>query len=169
MSKLTKGLVCTVLSFFVLFTAIGYAETTANLHVFGEVEATPPNELFITSSQTTETLNGATVKDLYNIHPTSVNQKITLPGKSASAIIMMTVFNNTSENYEFNAAKYADARYSNSNISFQLTNLKTCEPLRHGDVVEAGKYLSFEAKFTFMEGKTPKVSEEITALINYEF
>ena len=169
MSKLTKGLVCTVLSFFVLFTAVGYAETTANLFVFGEAEATAPEELYITSVEATESLTGSSVEDLYIAHPTSVNQTVTLPSADASATVMMKVFNNTAEDYEFNAAKYTESKYSNSNITFTLTNINTGKPLKHGDVVKAGEYLTFKATFSFADGYTPRGSEELAALINYEF
>ena len=169
MSKLAKSLTCAVLSFFVLFCAIGYAETSTRITVNGAAEAIPPNELYISAVKCTETQGGGAIRDLYNIHPTTVNQTVTLANTSSSVIVMMTVFNNTSEDYEFNTAKYTAEKYSNANITFSLTNLKTCEPMRHGDVVEAGKHLSFEAKFTFKDGYTPKGAEELRALINYEF
>jgi len=169
MSKLTKSLLCTVLSFFVLFTAIGYAETTDNLFITGEAEAVAPHELYITSAEASESLNGSAADDLYVAHPTSVNQTVTLSDVSSSATVVMTVFNNTAEDYEFNAAKYTEDKYSNSNITFTLSNVSTGKPMKHGDVVKAGEYLTFEATFSFADGYTPTGEEELSALINYEF
>lgn len=169
MSKLTKSLLCTVLSFFVLFTAIGYAQTTSNLSIFGDTEATAPEELYITSAEAAASSTGSAIDDLYVAHPTSVNQTVTLSNISSSATVVMTVFNNTAEDYEFNAAKYTEEKYSNSNITFTLNNVDTGKPMKHGDVVKAGGYLTFEAIFSFADGYTPTGEEELSALINYEF
>ncbi|MBQ7333193.1 MAG: hypothetical protein IJW38_02465, partial [Clostridia bacterium] len=169
MKKLQKCLICVCLSFFALFISVGYAITTATLTVSGETEAIPPNELYITTTQITGSYANGNADNLYHVHPTNVNSTVTLPSASSTVTYLVRVFNNTAETYEFSKAKYAKDKYSNENITFDLTNLSTGTSLLHGDTVRAGHYLSFEVTFHFKEGYTPAGTETLNSLINYEF
>ncbi len=169
MKKLQKCLICACLSFFAFFISVGYALTTATLTVTGDLNATPPNELYITSTNTVSTSSGAKIDNLYYIHPTNVNSTVTLSSKSSVATYKVRLYNNTDEIYEFSGAKYNANKYSNENISFDLMNLSTGAPLTHGDMVHPSNYLEFEVSFHFEDGYTPSGEESLTSLINYEF
>lgn len=168
MKKLQKCLICVCLSFFALFISVGYAITTSTLTVTGESEAVPPNELYITEVTLTSS-SGGEIDNLYYVHPTNVNSTVTLSSKSSTVTYRVKVFNNSSETYEFSAAKYSLAKYSNENVSFDLLNLSTGEPLTPGDAVMPAHHLEFEVTFRFKDGYTPSGEESLNSLINYEF
>lgn len=168
MRKLQKCLLCVCLSFFALFISVGYAITTTTLTVTGESEAVPPNELYITEVTLTSS-SGGEIDNLYYVHPTNVNSTVTLSSKSSTVTYRVKVFNNSSETYEFSAAKYSSNKYSNENVSFDLLNLSTGEPLTPGDAVMPAHHLEFEVTFRFKDGYTPSGEESLNSLINYEF
>ena len=169
MSKWYKIITVATFSFLMLFITFGYAAVTGSLAIYGTAEAQPPNKLFITSVTATSTGGGASVEDLYSLSPTNVNSKITLPNKNSSAMVTVTVWNNTAQRYEFNTAKYTENLYSNPNITITLTNSSTGKPLTHGDMVNPDERLSFTVEYKYKDGYTPSDPESLESLINYEF
>lgn len=169
MKKLSKCLLIACLSFFVLFITVGYATTTSSLNVFGLADSTPPEKLYVATTQLTGTSSGGEVDNLYHVMPTNVNSTVILPSRDSTVSYLVRVFNNTKETYEFSRAKYLADGYSNENITFTLTNLSTGEPLLTGDSVKAGAYFTFEVTFKYKDGYTPSGTETLDSFINYEF
>ena len=100
------------------------------------------------------------VNEYYDTH---LDSSITLVNNASSMVALtITVHNQSDEVYAFNAVKYLNENYSNTNIEYTLVNLK------HGDTIAPGAYLTFDVKFSFKAGAS-RNNLVLDSLINYEF
>ena len=153
-----------------MFCICGYAQVSGSLTVDGTATAVPPSNLFITDTAVESTSSDAEILSHSYLYPTTLVSTATLGAdKSSKASIEVTVFNNSSEAYEFNTVKYSLSDYSNENITFTAINNTTGKQLWHGDRVEPGSYLTFTVEFSYINGYTPSTVEQINSLLNFEF
>lgn len=82
--------------------------------------------------------------------------------KSSTATVKITVYNNATETYAFNAVKYHTDEYSNNDIVYTLPVLK------HGDEVAAGESMEFEIIFGYGKGVTP-TNYVLDSYLQFEF
>lgn len=138
------------------FLGIGYATLTDNMNVQGTAEVKPPATVFITNVYAK---SGSAVVNDYIM--TTVNSTVTLTNNAKSSVTLsITVFNNASETYAYNAVKYIAEAYSNQNIIFTPTII-------HGDEVAVGEYRTFDVTFTYKEGVSDNKS--LNSVLNFEF
>lgn len=150
------------LSLMCLFTSIGYAATSGELEIHGSAEISPPNELFIVEvSQNGTNGSFATVNGFSS---TVVSSKTTL-GNSGGAQVTYTIriFNNTDEDYGYNAMIYAlgEGTYDNENIV-------VTPQIERRTVVNAGGFLSFDVIVTY-KNSTQSANNVLNSVIKYEF
>ena len=84
MKKLSKCMLIACLSFFVLFITVGYATTTSSLNIVGVADSTPPEKLYVTTTQLPGTSSGGEVDNLYHVMATNVNSTVILPSERAT-------------------------------------------------------------------------------------
>lgn len=123
MKKWVKALLCISLSIMSLFVCIGYAQISENLYIVGDVQAEPPQKIFITEVSGGNYLDPATL----GFSETIITSDVTLMKNSSNvyeATYSFTVFNNTDEVYYYGGkihGTYTDdtgivVAYSNPNI-----------------------------------------------------
>ncbi len=166
-----KILVTIVVMMSYALSCIGYAAVSDTLEISGEIEADPPEALFITD---VKNVNGSTTAPTYEILPyTSVQSSITLGSSGDSAVTMeITVKNNTDVRYGYNAIRYSTAAYDNPNITVETdmsrkTVDKNGNVISEGTVVEPGESFTFTATFKHKDENAAELA--LNSLINYEF
>lgn len=161
--KLWLKIVCSMaLSLMCLFTCVGYAQLSDNLLIEGSVSVTPPEAVFITNvtqsgtNGSTGTVNGYTM--------TVLNSKTVLGNNgSATVTYSITVFNNTDEDYGYNAMIYTVGENTYDNESIVVT-----PQIERRTVVESKGYLTFDVVVSYKDGKQAS-DKELNSIITYEF
>ncbi len=169
----TKVLIGLLLSFSVLFSGIGYAALSDEMNITGTLQASEPEALYITEIKN---VLGSVSEPLYEIASyTVVRSSITLGSNSSDTVTMeITVKNNTSEPYGFNAIRYTygDQTFSNSGIEIKTDMVRKIEDPNaedgySGTKIEPGDTHTFTATFKYKDNVLS--APELISLINYEF
>lgn len=88
--------------------------------------------------------------------------KVTLSSNNAStAKAKITVFNNSTETYAFNAVKFHSNEYDNTDIEVQLN-------IKHGAEIAVGQSLDFEATYKYKKGVKPS-NTVLNSIVHFEF
>lgn len=160
MKNWKKVILGVALSFMVFFTAIGYAALTDELTISGTLNASAPNEIFITnitvyeSTTTTATITGLT------------SMSTTISGKAGDTIIYgITVKNNTDRTYVYNGTDVDPELTAWTGDKDNQTNLyEITNAYVSGEQIEAdGK------KTIFIQYTLPKDFDNETVSVNFKF
>ena len=157
-----KIALCITLSVMCIFVGIGYAEVTSDITIQGTVDVTPPEAVFITNvtqsgtNGSTGTVNGYTM--------TVLNSKTVLGNSGNSTVTYtITVFNNTDEDYGYNAMIYTVGENTYDNESIVVT-----PQIERRTVVESQGYLTFDVVVSYKDGEQAS-DKELNSIITYEF
>ena len=161
------AIICGVLTFSLAFgfLCMGYALVTRDLHIEGQAEYIPPEDVFIIEA---EPIGGGTVNG-YGM--STLSSSVTLGGSSdASERFIVTVYNNTNETYGYNATKHpsGDDTYTNPDIAYSLIKADSGEELKFRTPVESKSHLTFYVEFYYKDGVVPD-NKTVSSVLLFEF
>lgn len=174
-----KVFCCIALSFMVLFSCVGYATLTTGLTINGAANVTPPEGLYIISTQVHGENNGESLEAAHLPYTTTVDSTVKIQSQQSwnqttygSVTYKITVVNNTAYQYAYSGISYASslAGYNgNAYIGNGLTvTVKDGAGGSFvGDTVAAGKQAVFYVTYTIT--KEELANTELKTLINYKF
>jgi len=181
MTKLTKVLLCTALSFVFCFVLLGYASLTDNLTIRGTTNVSVPDGLFITDMTYVDSLN--LDSQTFSFVPYSTTIKTTLNrtkprfgnGQAGWVTYRVTVRNNTNLEYAYrivyyqsnldgyNGNEYISENNSNNTIGVHCSLLDLSPDKR---VIAPGGMMTFEVTYTVGRGLS---DVDYSSLINLQF
>ncbi len=169
MKRSLKMLFFTTFSFLFCFMCIGYAQLSDALTINGTASMTEPETLYITEiAGTTGSVSEAQIVPL-----TSIDSTLNLGSNPTSVVTMrITVKNNATVPYGFNAIRYISEAYSNPSIRVE-TDLERKTVDNKGVVqnpeaaIQPGTTHTFTATFSY--AGTDTSNPKLTSVINYEF
>ncbi|MBQ3116008.1 MAG: hypothetical protein IJC07_03160 [Clostridia bacterium] len=167
MKAFHKVLIAIVISLSAVFCGIGFANASIDTKVMGSANLIPPSAVYITSVTVKSTSGTASVDSgthLMTAHTSNINLGT---NKNSTVTFTITVYNNAGETYAYNAAKYIQDAYSNSNVIFSLTN-QDGTTFKHGTEIAAGSSLTFDVTFSY-DNKNSISNTALSSTINYEF
>ena len=150
----------------ILFMSIGFASINSIvINIDGLASATPQDGLFFTDILYDSSQNVAIEESkVLNMYQTMMQSKITLSSElvNSSITYKLTIYNNTDDDYYFVGTSYDNEFYSNSNITFSLTNIDT------GSLVRSKDYIIFYITFKYNTDTVPD-SNILESSINFNF
>ena len=179
MKTLTKSLIGIALSFFVLFSCLGYAELTDTLTIHGSANATPPPGIYITKVEIDSTSYANVAQGEHVPYSPTLDSTVNLSSYGTSwnrrygyVKYKITVWNNTAYQYAYsgleyqkNLSGYNGNSYLGGNMSVTVTDASGGSFV--GDVVNAGEYVTFYANYTINHNNL--ASTDLKTLVNYKF
>ena len=174
MTKRNVILLSVMLSFMLLFVAVGYAALTDSLHITGnvEVEGKPFEGIYISDIQIAYTSGSISIGSYDKIHPTTVSTVINSSNRG-SVTFKITVHNNTNITYWY-LGQRIDREVGN-NIQIGSSGGVTVTTKDHSsdssqtfntdDWVPPQTYRDFYVTYSFGSSATSKT----TNLINFHF
>ncbi len=141
------------------FMTVGYA-AIANpvLNISGSTIANVQSGVFISDFTCTNGNGNSSTINLIN--GTMVNSTITIPNLNSSVVCSVTVYNNTTDDYEFDQAAYDSNFYSNADITVTTS-------ISQGTQLASKNSITFTATFTKVASTTG--SNVLDSYINYKF
>ena len=147
------------------FMCIGYAKVSRDLHIEGQVDHVPPEAVFIIDAKApAEGSVGGYVMS-------TLSSSVTLGASgNSTARFEVTVYNNTSETYGYNATKHptGEDTYTNPDISYRLIKADSGEELAFRTPVNSKSHLTFYVEFFYKDGAVPSV-RELSSVLFFEF
>jgi len=133
-----------------MFMAVGYAAiNSVSLEIDSLVTAKAQKGVFITSALVKENSNADIDNTFVNVcHQTMLNSTVTLltDNPKSSAIITISIHNETDDIYVFKGTSYDKDFYSNNNITFKLNGLE------ENDVLNPDGTIIFTIEFYYVNG-----------------
>ena len=162
MKRIAKILVAFMLSFSVIFTAVGYAALSDTLEVAGSAGIAAQTGVFI--SDVIPPASGSVTVNSYA--STLLNTKVDLgSNKNAKLTLQLKFYNNSAYVYVFDSVKYtlgSNGTYDNANIKFEVSGMKA------GDKIEAQSELT--CSLTFSYDNTSSISDtDLNSVLNFYF
>ena len=163
MKKIIKIFYAIAFSFCTIFLCIGYAAISDHLNINGTVEAITPKGVYIVNASVNNSATTSGVSATLNsFTQTLINTKVVLTSSTSSkATFDVTVYNIENETYAFSAVKYSEEFYDNTNITYELINLK------RGDEITAKSYLTFQVSFSYKDKNVN--NSTLNSILNFEF
>ena len=161
--KLWLRIICGVaLSCMCLFVCVGYAGFTSDMRVTGTATSDPPEGVFITNITSSGTNNASAVVNGYSM--TVVNSTVNLgTNRNATLTFTVTVFNNTSIDYGYNAMIYTVGEGTYDNETIVVT-----PQIERREVVASQEYLTFDVTVSYVAGVSI-TNNILNSVITYEF
>jgi len=147
-----KAILGISLSFMCLFTCVGYAAINSELSVFGEIEASPPNAVFIMEVYNVQTSKATVNLAPVNIgHPsTKVLSDITFEGNGSYVKFDVRVLNGTEYTQIFDVLKqYTEMGGVEGSLSY--SNVKATSSIPQGTQLAPGEQEIFTITLTYNE------------------
>lgn len=159
MKTCAKAIIGAVLSCFVFAGGIGYAAVTDTLETVGRVDVYVPDGVFIYDVMIPDGVNAKS----NGYTGTVLNSTVTL-GRSGNSTVSfdISLYNNSNYVYTFNGVEYLEETYDNSNIKFELTDLKK------GDEIQGREFLNFTITFSY-KNTTNITDYDLNSVLNFEF
>lgn len=158
MKRITKILLCLLLSFSFVFGCVGFAQISDVLTLNGTANATPPEGLLIVSVQSNS--NGAVSNYTQGtVHSSTVDLSAASNNRASFTI---TVFNNTGYTYYFDKMVWSDDAYDNKNITPTLSGIEAKYELSNMSTV------TFTVTFSYKNSSSTQNSV-LNSIINYQF
>lgn len=166
MKRLIKSIVLTlVFSFAFAFLCIGYAKLTRDINIEGQADYVPPIDVFIVDAE-------APAEGVVNGYVMStMNSTVTLGSTSNSSVrFLVTVYNNTDEEYGYNATKHpaGEETYTNVDIAYRLIKADSGEELAFRTPVASKSHLTFYVEFYYKDGVVPS-NKTLNSILLFEF
>lgn len=161
--KLWLRILCGVaLSCMCLFVCVGYAGFTSEMRISGTATSDPPEGVFITTITSSGTNNASAVVNGYSM--TVVNSTVNLgTNRNATLTFTVTVFNNTSIDYGYNAMIYTVGEGTYDNESIVVT-----PQIERREVVASQESLTFDVTVSYASGVSI-TNNILNSVITYEF
>ena len=173
MKKWLKIVFGIAFSFMFLFISIGYAALTDTLSIWGKVDVTVPEGLFIVDIREKGNPSGISVNERsYLPLTTTVDSLLRRSSGTGSVTYIIKVFNNTKRTYAYRDIYYQTSLsgYNGQNYISKTNNrsmIGVITNFPNGTKVEPGEYLEFEATYTVGSGLSSRTSYR--TLINFQF
>jgi len=147
------------------FLCVGYAKITRDLNIEGQADYIPPIDVFIIDAEAPAggVINGYVMSTL--------NSTVTLDNNSnSSARFLVTVYNNTGEEYGYNATKHpaGEETYTNVDIAYRLIKADSGEELAFKTPVASKSHLTFYVEFYYKDGVVPD-DKTLNSILLFEF
>jgi len=165
-----KILLGVLLSFMCIFTSLGYAQTTTDLRVEGEVEIKPPNAIFIAEISNVQTSGATFTTSPVNIgYPsTKVMSEVTFDGRNSWVSFDVLIVNGTDFDQIFDKLEeYASLEGVEG--SFSYTNVDWESSVAQGTEMNPGDKLRFNVTLTYTgrsTNQTRKMLHEFDFVLN---
>lgn len=147
------------------FMCIGYAAVSRDIRIEGQADHIPPETIFIIDAKAPSngSVNGYVLS--------TMSSSVTLANSgSSTARFEVTVYNNTDEQYGYNATKHpaGDDTYTNPDIRYRLIKADSGEELAFRTPIDPKMHLTFYVEF-YYEGGTIASSRELSSVLLFEF
>ena len=153
-------------SFLFSFMCIGYAALSDSFVITGNLGAGVQDRVFITD---VDILSGGVNTKVNTFSSTTLNSTVELDNNfSATAVLKVTFFNNTTTDYYFDEIVYLDDpnAYDNSNITFTADEFSS-NNLISKPVISGGDYLTCEVTFSYVSSNIS--NNTLNSLLNFSF
>ncbi len=173
MKKWLKIVFCAAFSFMFLFISTGYAALTDTLNIWGRVDVTIPEGLFIVDISVEGTATNLDRNDYdFLEHSTTVDTTLSRSSGTGSVTYKITVLNNTRRTYAYRGIYYQaslDGYNGNGYVSEtnNRSNIGVTTSFPKGNKVESGDTLVFYVTYTV--GSSMNRNTNWKTLINFQF
>ncbi len=118
---------------FIIFMSIGYSALNTNLTISGEVVINPSMQMYVSSIEVKEFVDGAYETYSSNATKNSTEVHVTLPNNTSKIIYEVTLNNTTSHSYLLDNIE--EIISSNQNITWEIRNITYSTKLEYGITV----------------------------------
>ena len=157
-------LIMIIISTFLM--SIGYASINSiSLDINGDLVVQAQDGVFITEVNYVSNSSASVGEsNIIGFSKTTLNSKVVLSNSSSTSSITyrVKVYNSNSEEYKFKGSKYDENFYSNSDITYELSNINV------NDVVASKGFIEFDITFHYKDYKL-STSNILESYINFEF
>lgn len=127
-----------------LFMGIGYASINSlSLEISGTLTTEKQEGIFISSVEYSDS-NEDEFLEVISTFQTTLNSKVVLSSNSSYVSYIVTIYNNSDDNYYYTNTTYDSDFYDNSNITYTVTNLGS-------DILKSNSVSLFLIKFEYQD------------------
>ena len=150
-----------------LFMGIGYASiNSVTMDISGDLIAKEQTGVYIKNVEYISSNNvNLELNEINNYYQTMLNSTITLSNSDTTSSItyLITIYNNSNENYFFKEVLYSDEFYDNNDIIYSLDGISK------GDMIKPHSNLSFLLTFKYSNNTSKITNNVLNSYLNFKF